>query len=67
MDRSITDSIYQFIRTFQSEHGYPPTLREISKACYTSHGNVVRHLDKLEAQGLVSREPGRARSIRLLR
>lgn len=66
MDRTLTERVYQCIREYTREHGYPPTLREIADCCYVSRGNVIRHLDKLEAQGRIAREPGRARSIRIL-
>jgi repressor LexA len=59
----VTKSIYDFICQFVAEHGYAPSLREIGKGCFVAHGSVMRHLDKLEAWGWIEREPGRARSI----
>ena len=58
--------VYDFIAAFIEREGYAPSLREIGAGCYLSLGNVVRYLDKLEAWGLVTREPGKPRSIHLL-
>ncbi len=62
-----TESVYAFIRNYIETEGYAPSQREIAKGCYLSVGNVVRYLDKLEARGLLYREPNRPRSIRLLK
>ncbi len=66
MTNSVTDAIHDFIRTYVKEHTYPPTLREIGKGCYLSTSAVTRHLNRLEQQGKIYREAGRARGIRLL-
>lgn len=60
------DEIYGFIRDYIAQHQRPPTLREIAKGCYTNTSTVLRCLDILEARGRLSREPGIARSLRLL-
>jgi DNA-binding MarR family transcriptional regulator len=60
------ESVYAFICNFIETQGYSPSQREIASGCYMSVGNVVRYLDKLEARGLVYREPYIPRSIRLL-
>ncbi|MCU0499225.1 MAG: hypothetical protein MUF87_17870 [Anaerolineae bacterium] len=59
------ESVYAFLKRFIDEHGYAPNLREIARGCYMSTSTVTRSLDCLEAQGRISREIGRARSIRL--
>lgn len=41
-------------------------MREIAKGCYISAGNVVRYLDKLEAEGRLIREPRKARGLKLI-
>ena len=61
-----TESVLVFIRQYQQEHGVIPSQREIAEGCYISQPAVGRHLDRLEQQGIISREPGKARSIRLL-
>ena len=64
-EREISDSVYDFIRGFIAEHGFSPTLREISAACYMSTTTVVRYLDALCAAGRISRELQKPRSIAL--
>ena len=47
-------------------HPFGPTLREIADGCYFAYpSSVVRHLDRLEAWGLVERTPGKARALAL--
>lgn len=65
-DNDIRDSVHDFIRAFIAEHGFSPTLREISAACYMSTTTVVRYLDLLCAAGRISRELQKPRSIALL-
>lgn len=61
-----TEAVYRFIQAYHREHGYSPTLREIAEGCYLNVATVLRHLDRLEGQGRIARDPGKARSIRLL-
>ncbi len=67
MDADLTDQIFGFIARYIDQNGYPPSHREIAKACYLSRSGVVRHLDKLVEQGRVTREPHAARGIRIQR
>lgn len=60
------ECIYRFVDAFIEEHGYSPSLREIGAACHLGRTTVSRYLDKLEGQGKIAREIGRARSIRIL-
>lgn len=47
-------------------YGYPPTVREIGAALgLSSPGTVQRHLDKLEALGLIERLGKRRRVTQL--
>lgn len=62
-----TQAVYDFICAYDQEWSYPPSISEIAAACYLSPSTALRHLDKLEAKGLIAREPGRARGIKLLR
>ena len=55
-----------FIREFIGRKGYPPTIRDILRACNISSIAVVQHhLKVLENQGYISRDPGIRRSITL--
>ena len=65
MDERTLRTVYAFIRVYIRQWGYAPSIRNIADACYMSPGNVYRYLDWLEGRGLIVREPGVARSIRL--
>lgn len=61
-----TKKVYDFIKYYLEAHrGYAPSIREIAHGAYLGRSTVMRHLDKLEAWGLITREPNKARSIRL--
>lgn len=59
--------VYRFIETYMQANGFAPSVRNIADGCYMSRGNVIRYLDKLEAWGYITREPGQARSIALVK
>lgn len=61
----MTESVYTFVQTYVAENGYPPSLREIGASVHLAASGVARHLDRLEAWGRLSRQPGRARGIAL--
>jgi len=67
--RGISDTrsrILEFIRGFLDERGYAPTVRDIVKGCSVSSSSVVQyHLNVLEEQGHIRRDPEVFRSIRL--
>lgn len=64
--RSDTDKVYQFIKTYMAKNlGRPPTQREIADGCFIARSSVQRHLDILDALGLIVREPGMARGLSL--
>jgi len=66
MNEQTTNTVYNFIQSYIQLHGYPPSLREIAVGCYLGTSSVLRHFDKLEAWGRISREPGRARGMKLM-
>lgn len=56
--------IYDFIRTFTRQTGYPPTLREIGQNVGVRSPSTVKyHLDNLRATGLIQWDGGKTRSI----
>lgn len=60
------EKIHQFIQRFFTEHDYAPTVRDILKGCSISSTAVVQHhLDVLEKEGRIQRDPEVFRSIRL--
>ena len=59
--------ILKFIRDFFEDRGYAPTVRDILKGCNISSTAVVQHhLNILEREGHIHRDPEVFRSIRLL-
>lgn len=60
-------NILQFIEEFISEHGYPPTIREIGEAVGIASTSVVNYnLNKLVDRGYLEREPEVSRGLRLV-
>ena len=60
------ETILQFIHGFIDERGYSPTVRDILRGCEISSTAVVQyHLDVLEKEGRIHRDPEIFRSIRL--
>jgi len=59
--------ILNFIRKFFDERGYAPTVRDIARGCNISTPSVVQHhLNTLERQGHIHRDPEVFRSIQLV-
>ena len=64
---STRSRILNFIRGFLETRGYAPTVRDIAKGCAISTPSVVQHhLNILERQGYIRRDPEVFRSIQLL-
>jgi len=60
--------IFDFVKRYVSEHGYPPTVRDIGKAIgLTSSSTVHAHLANLEKLGLLRRDPTKPRAIEVLK
>ena len=58
--------ILNFIRKFSDEREYAPTVRDIARGCNISTPSVVQyHLNMLEQQGHIRRDPKVFRSIQL--
>jgi repressor LexA len=58
--------IFSFIREFIGDRGYAPTVRDILKGCSLSSTAVVQHhLNVLEREGHIRRDPEVFRSIQL--
>ena len=59
--------ILNFIRKFLDKQGYAPTVRDIARGCNISTPSVVQyHLNTLERQGYIRRDPEVFRSIQLV-
>jgi repressor LexA len=59
--------IFDFVKRYAGEHGYPPTVRDIGKAIgLTSSSTVHAHLSNLEKLGVLRRDPTKPRAIEVL-
>ena len=59
--------IFEFIKRYSAEHGYPPTVRDIGRAIgLTSSSTVHAHLANLEKVGVLRRDPTKPRALELL-
>jgi repressor LexA len=59
--------IFDFIKKYSANYGYPPTVRDIGKAVgLASSSTVHAHLANLEKLGLLRRDPTKPRAIELL-
>jgi len=70
MDLKLTkrqQEIFDFIKRYSAEHGYPPTVRDIGKAIgLTSSSTVHAHLANLEKAGMLRRDPTKPRALEIL-
>ena len=56
--------IYDYIVSFQADHGYPPSVREIGEAVGLKSPSTVHfHLKGLEEKGLIIKAEGKTRAI----
>lgn len=59
--------IYEFLKAFTENKGYPPSVREICEAVnLRSTSTVHGHLKKLEGKGLIRRDPTKPRALEIL-
>jgi repressor LexA len=59
--------IFEYVKSYAREHGYPPTVRDIGKAIgLTSSSTVHAHLANLEKLGVLKRDPTKPRAIEVL-
>ena len=63
----IRERILEFIRRSFDEKGYAPTVRDIVKGCNLSSTSVAQHhLNTMEKEGRIHRDPQVVRSIQLM-
>ena len=55
-----------FIHDYTKTHGYPPTESEVSHAVKVSQPGVNQMVKRLEKKGLLQRESGKRRSLKVL-
>ena len=60
--------IYDYILSFTTEHGYPPSVREIGAAVGLKSPSTVHfHIKGLEEAGVIVKAEGKTRAISLPR
>ena len=58
--------IYEFLKEYTEEKGYPPTIREIGEAVSLKSTSTVQgHLQRLERKGLIKRDPSKPRALEI--
>jgi len=61
------ERVLEAVQLFRFDRGYGPSVRELAFMLgLSSPATVQRHLGELERKGLVRREPGLARTLRVL-
>ena len=59
--------IYEFLKTYTENKGYPPSVREICEAVnLRSTSTVHGHLKRLEKKGLIKRDPTKPRALEIV-
>jgi repressor LexA len=59
-------SLLEFLGSYQESHGYLPSVREVMGFLGVRSTNTAQyHLNRLEAEGYLNRERGRARAFQL--
>lgn len=59
--------IYEFLKVYTENKGYPPSVREICEAVNLSSTSTVHgHLKRLEKKGLIKRDPSKPRALEIL-
>ena len=59
--------IYEFLKIYTENKGYPPSVREICEALnLRSTSTVHGHLKRLEKKGLIKRDPTKPRALEII-
>ncbi|MGL4571958.1 MAG: transcriptional repressor LexA [Clostridium sp.] len=59
--------IYEFLKTFTENKGYPPSVREVCEAVSLKSTSTVHgHLKRLEKKGLIKRDPTKPRALEIV-
>lgn len=58
--------IYEYLKTYTENKGYPPSVREICEAVSLKSTSTVHgHLKRLEKKGLIKRDPSKPRALEI--
>lgn len=59
--------IYEFLKIYTENKGYPPSVREICEAVSLKSTSTVHgHLKRLEKKGLIKRDPTKPRALEIV-
>lgn len=65
-EKSRQEEIYEFLKSYTQEKGYPPSVREIGEAVSLKSTSTVHgHLKRLEKKGLIKRDPAKPRALEI--
>lgn len=66
MENRKQEEIYDFLKEYVEDKGYPPTVREICEAVSLKSTSTVHgHLTRLERKGLIKRNPLKPRTLEI--
>ncbi|MBL4930915.1 MULTISPECIES: transcriptional repressor LexA [Clostridium] len=67
MSKDKQTEIYDFLKIYTENKGYPPSVREICDAVSLKSTSTVHgHLKRLEKKGLIRRDPTKPRALEIL-
>ena len=59
--------VYNFLKTYTENRGFPPSVREICEAVGLSSTSTVHgHLKRLEKKGFIKRDPSKPRALEII-
>jgi SOS regulatory protein LexA len=65
-ERNKQNEIYDFLKDYTENKGYPPSVREICEAVDLSSTSTVHgHLKRLEKRGMIKRDPTKPRALEI--
>jgi repressor LexA len=60
------NEIYEFLKSYTENKGYPPSVREICEAVSLASTSTVHgHLRRLERKGMIKRDPSKPRALEI--
>lgn len=61
------DLLYEYIKNYQNENGFPPTIREMCKAIkVSSTSTIFYYLNKLENSNKIKKNPNKNRALEIV-
>lgn len=61
------EQLYEFIKTYQNNNGFPPTIREMCKAIkVSSTSTIFYYLHKLEISKKIKKNPNKNRALEIV-